>query len=139
MSVVNKHFGGILALFFQIWGIIFPNHFAVWTWFLWAPLLALLSQFPTTHPALNCFYQKRVILFSSPVFDLALSRQFPVLGARVLYFNIRLEIQQADIYSHCLDESWNTQVSAPVSWDISQHSSSSAHFRLFSGDRLALC
>lgn len=50
-------------------GIIFPNHFAVWIWFLWAPLLALLSQIPTTHSAVNSLCQKRVILFSSPVSD----------------------------------------------------------------------
>lgn len=53
-------------------GIISPNHFAVCVQFLWALFVALLSQIPATHSesAVNCLYEKRVILFSSPVSDL---------------------------------------------------------------------
>lgn len=53
-------------------GIISPNHFAVCIQFLWALFVALLSQIPATHSesAVNCLYQRRVILFSSPVSDL---------------------------------------------------------------------
>lgn len=66
MSTIDKDFGGILTLFFQTLqcGFGFSEPLS------WHCSLRFL---PPIQPAVNCFYQRRVILFSSPVSDLPVS------------------------------------------------------------------